>query len=155
MIRPAAIGKPKLKLKAAEGRKFLSVLHYMLSHFFPVADAHSRMRLQCVAALLSLYSELDSWGASSPYNIGCYARRHLMLYAELSRQCTDEARWNLHPKHHLLLHVAESARVNPKLEWSYPDESAIGEAATVAGTANQRHVVVSLLARYRATLRLE
>ena len=42
----------------------------MLSHFFPVADAHSRMRLQCVAALLSLYSERDSWGANSPYNIG-------------------------------------------------------------------------------------
>ena len=54
MIRPAATGKPKLKLKAAEGRTLLPVLHYMLSRFSPVADAHSRMRLQCVAALLSL-----------------------------------------------------------------------------------------------------
>ena len=66
MIRPTATGKPKMKLKAAEGRKLLPVLHYMWSHFCPVADAHSRMRLQCVAALLSLYSELDSWGANSP-----------------------------------------------------------------------------------------
>ena len=133
----------------------MPVLHYMLSRLFPVADAHSRMRLQRVAALPSLYSELDSWGANSPYNIGCYARRHLMLYAELSRQCIDEARWNLYPKHHLLLHVAESARVNPQLEWSYSDESATGDAAAAAGAANQRHVAVSLLARYRATLRLE
>ena len=78
-----------------------------------------------------------------------------MLYAELSRQCTNEAEWNLYPKHHLLLHVAESARVDPKLEWSYSDESAIGEATAAASTANQSHVAVSLLARYRATLRLE
>ena len=144
-----------MELKTVEGRTCLPVLHYMLSHFFPVADAHSRMRLQRVAALLSLYSELDSWGANNPHNIGRYARKHSTLYAELPRQCTDEARWNLYPKHHLLLHVAESARVNTKLEWNYSDESAVGEAATAAGTANQCHVAVSLLARYRATLRLE
>ena len=50
--------------------------------------------------------------------------------------------------------VVELAPVNPKLECNYRDESEIGDAAAVRGTANQTAISKALLARYRATFLL-
>jgi hypothetical protein len=152
MLRANTKSKPKMKLKAAEGRYFLPVLHTMLTKFFPCQTQHAKTRLKCAEALLSVYSELDSWvDGVSTIRLGQFGRKHLLLYAELSKSSRNELRWHLYPKHHLFCHVVESCLVNPKAEWNYRDEGCIGEAAEMAATANQSCASTSIMARCRAT----
>jgi len=96
MLRANTTSKPKMKLKAAEGRYFLPVLHTMLTKFFPCQTQHAKTRLWCAEALLSVYSELDSWVEGvSTIRLGQFGRKHLLLYAELSKSSRNELRWHL------------------------------------------------------------
>ena len=80
-----------MALKAAEGRYFVPVLHFMLSKFFPVDDAYKRQRLDCLGALVKIYAELESWdNRTSPLRLGELARAHLILYAGLGEQQTED-----------------------------------------------------------------
>ena len=143
-------GKPKLRLKAAETRHFIPVLMFMLNHFFKNDSDHSRLRLQCVAALSNCYRELDNWVQSeSQISLARFARQHVMLYSELSKAATDAKKWQLYPKHHLFLHVCEQARVCPKAEWNYSDEDEIGTAVKFGKGAHVAHLCTSLLAKHR------
>ena len=49
MIRSSMAKAPKLKLKAAEGRKFLPVLVHLLRNCFPSTSPHDVLRLQCAS----------------------------------------------------------------------------------------------------------
>ena len=145
--------RPKLKLKAAEGRYFLRVLEYLLRELVPAATAHEVLRLQCVQALLKVYAELDSWktDGSSSATVSEWGRRHLLLYRELHDARTSDRFWRVYPKHHLFCHVTGRVRANPKLEWNYADESEIGLGAAVARAVNQEYLETALIRRYRAT----
>ena len=148
---------PKLKLKAGEGRKFLPVLIHMLSHCFPSTSPHDVMRLQCASNLLHVYQEIDDWidtGGESLARFKCYSMRHLMLFAELSREraATGEGlEWRLYPKHHLSCHVFLDATQNPKWTWAYRLESEIGLAANLAAAVNVQHMHTAFIKRYRAS----
>ena len=52
-------GKPNLNSKAAEGRKLLPVLVFILERFFPLETEHSVKRLQCLRWLAAVYEELS------------------------------------------------------------------------------------------------
>jgi len=147
---------PKLKLKAAEARYLLPVLEFVLREFFPADDEYSRVRHQCVVAMCRCYDELKAWEPRlSNQRLGRYARQHLMLYASLGRMCAPEPRWALVPKHHLLLHCAETSFHNPALEWNYSDESEIGRATKIAKNLNVEHMSVGSMTRYRGTFHLQ
>ena len=61
MIRPKLSKKPKLRLKAAEGRHMLPILRGMIATCFQVRTEHQKMRLQCTDALLECYKIMDEW----------------------------------------------------------------------------------------------
>jgi hypothetical protein len=155
MFRANASKAPKLKLKAAEGRHFLPVLKHMLAQHFPLESDHERLRYQCLDSLHDVYLQLNNWVAGGPsaVKIGQHGRKHLLLYSELSKRSANPLLWRLYPKHHQFVHVVESARVNPKLEWNYAEEDAIGNAAELARACHPLYVCTKLLARYRASFR--
>ncbi len=63
MIRSDANNKsPKLKVKAAEGRRLLPVLTFILEHLLPVTSPREVMRLQCAEALAAVCAELEPDG---------------------------------------------------------------------------------------------
>jgi hypothetical protein len=125
---------PKLKLKAAEGRYTLPILCEALRICFETVSSHAKLRLACVQALLGAYSEMDNWvdGGHSSCKLAEYGRKHLILYGELVNSSLS-VEWLYYPKHHVFIHVCEGALDNPKKEWNYADESAIGDCARMAG----------------------
>ena len=82
-------------------------------------------------------------------------RQHLLLYCELRMSSTREASWNLFPKHHMFIHLVEETVSNPRLEWNYLDEAAIGEAAKLAASCNTQHIATQALQKYRLTFTLD
>ena len=153
MFRAAATKAPKMRLKAAEGRRCLRVLREILRMCFSSADSHADTRLACVHNLVSCYEEFDNWqDSTSPLNLKRFGRRFLLLYAELNHGAgADSLMWRLYPKFHLFDHLVEAAESNPKLSWNYPLESAIGDATVIAAGCNKRHLQTALIARYAAT----
>ena len=72
--------KPKMKLKATEGRYFIAVLLYMLEHFFPRSSPHEHARYKCVWHLVQCYKEMDSWiPEESPHRLATHGRRCCLL----------------------------------------------------------------------------
>ena len=154
MFRSKASSKPKMKLKAAEGRHFLPVLREVLATCFSMVTVHEQTRLQAVDALLDAYRLLENWNADSPHQFARHIRRHLILLCDIRANQEDPLLWCLFPKHHLLIHLAESSFVNPRLEWNYGDEDEIGRAVGLSKYTSSAHMATSLLARYRATFEL-
>ena len=91
---------------------------------------------------------------SSPHRFSTFVRQHLLLLCELRAESKDPRAWALYPKHHLLIHIAEGAIVNPRLEWNYGDESEIGSAVALAANTNVVHLATQLLERYRVTFEM-
>lgn len=58
MIKPQGNKRPRMRLKAAEGRTFLPLLTRMLEKFFPAENERDALRLQCCQALCRVYLEL-------------------------------------------------------------------------------------------------
>eukprot|EP00974_Lingulodinium_polyedra_P098371 9534127-Lingulodinium_polyedra.AAC.1 len=78
MIRATGRAKPKMKTKAAEGRRLLPVLREMLANCFSMESSHAQLRFQCVDALCRCYQELEHWEPkASPSRLGQTARQHL------------------------------------------------------------------------------
>ena len=127
----------------------------MMRELFELTPEHL-MRCQCLEAMVGIYAELDKWEVGvSNMRLGALARKHLALYNALRQLQRDDDLWALIPKHHLLIHVCESATSNPKLSWNYRDESEIGDAADMAAGCNQSTVSTCMLERYRVTFELE
>ena len=152
MVRPTATAKPKLKTKAAQGRRLVPIVREMLATCIPVESPHERLRLNCVAAIAGCYSEMEQWvPASSPQALSKYTRRFLLLCCQLRNTSSNVALWCLCIKQNLLAHLGERALTNPRKEWSYLDEAEIGDAVLQARFVNRRHLPVQLIERYRAT----
>ena len=151
MIRASAKNKPRMKLKAAEGRYFLPVLVHMLKTYFACESPRDQARLHCGQALCRCYYYLRNWDAEENPTEGLEraARQHLILYADLSYTATDEKCWRLMPKHHLMVHVSAGQTINPATLWNYTDEDEIGRAATIANKCNVRALHTALVAKYR------
>jgi hypothetical protein len=156
MIRGKGLkSKPKLALKAAEGRHFVPVLHFMLQNFFECATDTQKMRLGCVGCLKQIYEEMKDWKEdTSPLTMIELARAHLIQYKALHAEQDDMFLFALSPKHHLFLHCVEGTRGNPSLEWCYGDESEIGECADLTRSCNPTCASRSVVAKYRATFKL-
>lgn len=77
-----------MKTKAAEGRLLLPLVAYILRTFFDHGNPPARLRLQCVDALLQCYSAISAWrdDGTPSLAIARHATRHLLLYAELTKQ---------------------------------------------------------------------
>ena len=154
MFRSAMNKKPKMKLKAAEGRRFLVVLRKVLGTCFPVSDRHSSTRFSCIDNLYWCYRELEDWtdGGKSTMNLARMGRRHLLLYTALHDLVPPNSLlWRLLPKHHLFAHLITDARSNPRLSWNYTMESEIGNAAALAARVSKQHLHRVLLPRHNLT----
>ena len=132
---------PKLKIKAAESRYFLPVLHYMLRHYVDMDTPHKELRFHCLDAINTMYKKMKA----KPFkgvDVATYARKYLILYAQLGKEALDERQhledgwvhWRWYPKHHLFSHFEEEVQTSgsPLLNWCYSDESFIGEEVRVA-----------------------
>ena len=149
MFRPAMNKKPRMRLKAAEGRALLPIMTTMLGRYFPNENEREEMQFQCCQAMCRVYYELRNWGPSSPTRLELAARHHLLLYVQLSDgEPEGSVLWHLYPKHHLFVHVARS-QTNPALLWNYADEDEIGRAVRQAKACNPKWLHTSLLERYR------
>ena len=152
---------PKLRLKAAEGRYMVPITLRLLELFFPSATNHDNLRFECLSALNLVYLEMKNWNPNSPRTVATEGRRHVMLYAELSKEwlATNETRswfgWKYIPKHHLSIHCFEEqvARYgNPAESWNYFDESEIGDAVKLAESGlHPRTLRKALLQKYRTS----
>ena len=148
---------PKLKTKAAETRKLVSVLRFMLEHFFPRSSEHDVMRFNCVELLARAYSEMELWSSESRTRIGQLGRQHVTLYAELAREQLSRAAgewvmWRLYPKHHLFAHLLESQICtydSPRASWCYADEGEIGKCVAIAEAVHVKTLNKALLEKYR------
>ena len=150
-------GPPRLKVKAAEARDLLKICLKMLQMFFPPNSEHDQTRFRCVETLYWFYMELDAWDpATSPDRIASLARRHCLLYAQLSfEQAPGSKTWRIFPKHHLFVHLAELATNNPRDDWAYADEAAIGVASTLAESVHPTHLQRMLVVRWRVSCRIK
>ena len=151
-----AQNKPKLALKAADGRHFLPILLKVLQLFFPAGSPRETVMVGCVETLCDIYKELNTWDTTtSPPRVASLARRHVILLRELHDTSDDTDLWCIYPKHHMFVHLCESTqqtRVNPQLEWCYGDESEIGVAVSLAKRSHASHIEKCLLERYRVSL---
>ena len=90
MIRVS--GKPpKLKLKAAESRYMLVVLHFILHNFMPPETPHEVLVLECVDALAGCYETMkpERWSLDpfrSSLNLQRMIQRYLVLLQPYHRQ---------------------------------------------------------------------
>ena len=152
-------GKPKMRAKAAQGRYFLKVLHYLLGNLVARTTDHAQLRYNCVSALLEVYNEMevDTWkdDGSSSCKVADKGRQHLLLYCELRRTAASEKHWRMYPKHHLFDHSVGRCVVNPRLEWNYLDEAEMGIAAVMASVSNQQFLETNLVERYRVTFKAD
>ena len=150
--------RPKLKVKAAECRHLVPIVHKMLT-LFPMGSEHSRMRFSCVGLLVDIYKEFDTWDAAkSPARIATAGRKHCILYAQLGLDLwasgKNEGRlyYAVLPKHHIFLHLVESQSYtdgNPKMSWAYRDESEIGTATKSAALMHTKTLMHETMDRYR------
>ena len=87
-------------------------------------------------------------------------RNHVILYSELTRNALEDGEWQytgwhswrFYPKHHMLVHLAETiiARAGCVKEfWCYRDENHIGRAVELARAVHIKHVSTSLIKTYR------
>ena len=149
MILPSKSKKPRMRLKAAEGRDFLPILTRMLVDYFPAQTEAEQIRLHCCQAMCRCYLEMRRWADGSPRRLETAARQCLMLYVQRSDMEPDGSRkWKVYPKHHLMVHVS-TVDTNPMLMWNYGDEDEIGKAAKQAKRCNPKWVSSSLIERYR------
>ena len=82
---------------------------------------------------------------------------HCMLYSELGSQWIADHggpwhRWRLYPKHHQFMHVVEDQipqSGNPKDNWCYADESAIGEGVKVAESCHANTIHRTVMKKHR------
>ena len=145
---------PKMKLKAADGHNCLFIVRHLLRVCFPPTTDRERTRLACIDHLCSCYHELRSWtdGGHSSCVLSDSWCRYLLLYVDLRRIAEEPLFWKLYPKHHLLAHLVDLPRDNPRNTWCYAMESAIGDASDLAARCNKAHVATALLERYRITM---
>ena len=150
---------PKLKTKAAEGRRLLPCVLWVLENIIKVVTDHQRLRYNCAKQMQLMYESL----MTQPFNgaeCAKHGRKHLILWAELGRQslasCSFHNRgWLLYrwyPKHHLLLHCLEdqvAVAGNPRECWCYYDESTIGEAVLLAESLHASSLHKSIMAKRR------
>jgi hypothetical protein len=138
----------------------LTVVHYMLSNFFPAQTEHDKLRLQCVSQIHDMYREMESWGPDSGPKVAMLARRHLLLYRELSLEAASKwpggkgEPWRVYPKHHLFQHCCEDQVAlagNPREHWTYADESCIGLIAKLAESCHATTLQTVVMARYRVS----
>ena len=120
MFRKKAKAKPRFCSKAAEARHLLPIMLQMLEHFFECTSPHVVLRFQCSMHLQNCFQLLDDWvEGESNRLLGEHGRKHLILWQELRKEAVDGPMWNEYPKHHLMLHIIENPRQNPKSEWNY------------------------------------
>ena len=86
MIRLKYKFKPRLKLKAAELRRFAPMLKHMLKNHFNCTTPRQRTRLNCVHHLDACYREMEdgTWNDdTSQAMVADHTRKFLMRYKEL------------------------------------------------------------------------
>jgi len=159
MFRVGMSKGPLFKLKAAEGRNMLGVVHATCTFCFPKDSPHAVLRLQCLSRLKELHEIMVDWDAAvSPPLLATAGEQYLLLYAELSKEAlaVDEfsVLWALVPKHHLLIHCVTDQvdkHGNPRESWAYWDESEIGLAAASCVRLHPSTLHRTLISRYRCT----
>ena len=152
MFRTKNSKRPKLRAKAAETRYLCPIILDMLQFSFPSDSAYASLRIHCLQALCDCYHTFSHWeGLPSTRLLGELARRHMVLLADLHTATGQPLLYQVQPKHHLFVHIAELAFTNPILEWCYGDESELGLAIRICSKMRRDHVLRQLLNRYILT----
>ena len=149
---------PKARLKAAESRRFLPCLKYILERYFNQDTPHKELRYQCVKSLNDMYQGLRD--AAPGHKVAKLGRQHLLLYAELGKEALRTGAhleagwvfWRWYPKHHLFSHCIEDQLLysgNPIDHWCYWDESSIGDCVKVAETCHPSSLHRSIIDKHR------
>ena len=133
MFRAQLSKKCSAKLKAAECRYIVPILLTMFDMHFKNEGEHEMQIFHCLDALNDCYVELNRWvDGESGGKLAAHGRKHVLLFGELCKESTDYGYWQLQPKHHIFIHLVENSKTNPKKEWNYMDEDAIGHGARQA-----------------------
>ena len=138
-----------MKLKAAEGRRYIPILAKMILHFFGT-DGRWGLIYNCINQLAICYDIMDNWSLATARDFASHGRKYLLLCKVLRDSSTDPLVWKIFPKHHLALHCFETI-TNPRTLWNYGDESEIGKAVSIAKKANGRELHRMLIQRYITT----
>lgn len=155
MFRAEAKKKAKARLKAAECRHLIPIVLLMFQTHFR-NDEHSNLICLCLGALNDCYLELQSWdGGVSSAKLAAFGRRHVMLFGELSKVADSDRLWSLQPKHHIFVHLCEDSDINPRLEWNYADEDAIGIAAAQSSYVQIPWFSTAWIRRHRLLFRFD
>jgi hypothetical protein len=102
-----------------------------------------------------VYHELYTWSPGAADRAAVAARRHLLLYGQLSMEALQKfpsgVYWRVYPKMHLWLHAVEGLRMHGNLTdfWCYGDESMIGAAAALAASSHPRVMGRAVMMKYR------
>ena len=128
---------------------------------FKQESAHEKLRYNCVKAMDMFYTCLDVPASIfDPNKCALCARRHISLWAELGLEALDNlshqhngwVKFRYYPKHHLTLHCVEDQVAhsgNPRRNWCYMDEDAIGKAVAAAEELHAKTLHRSVVERHR------
>ena len=146
---------PRLKCKAAETRYMLPCVGVILSVYMKPKCSRGELRKDTVAMMQNIYDELYSWSSiASPARIARFGRCFNALFSDLGKATVRDfpnlnyEPYKFYPKNHLLIHCLEDqvgVMGNPKDHWNYQDESAIGDAATVAESSHPNYLHRSVI----------
>ena len=150
---------PKFRGKAAETRRMLKCVEWLLDNIFKPNSIHTQTRRQCIKQVAFDYKELEHWDpTSSPAKVAAAGRTHVTLYLQLSRDHAHLVErlgytpWKYYPKHHLFIHLVEhGVRTcgNPREIWCYLDESSIGEAVRNAEANHAKYICRNVIEKHR------
>ena len=126
---------PKLRGKASHIRGFVPVLDALASKYLQQTDIHTQTVKSCLSYLSKCYQELGDFSAE---RFEASADRMAILYCALEKEQLDlgvQKKWKIKPKLHLFLELAfylNKERGNPRLFWTYADESHGGNLRQLA-----------------------
>ena len=152
-------GAPKLKTKAAEGRRLLPCIVWFLENIFEQETPHQQLRYRCAKQLQLMYDCLTAipW---DPKACASHGRKHVQLWSELGQLSIESSvwqgkgwlLWRWYPKHHLFLHTVEDQLAfvgTPREVWCYYDESEIGQAVKLAESLHASALHKTIIAKHR------
>ena len=111
------------------------MLDALASKYLQQTDLHTQTVKNCLSYLSKCYQELGNFSAE---RFEASANRMAILYCALEKEQLDlgvEKKWKIKPKLHLFLELAFhfcKERGNPRLFWTYADESHGGDLRELA-----------------------
>jgi hypothetical protein len=156
---------PCLKAVKAREARYLTPVVQKLAERYVSDDVYSKQRLACVSKLSEMYEIIDAHLLYTPAAalkaLEASTLHFLLHYSWLAKNSMQRNlnRWNVIPKHHYLVHLAQQAAYqSPRACWAYGGESTVGTIAALgqacsAGTSSAK-LSKPLMAKYCIAMHL-